>query len=119
MVFVPALVSLTVTVNVILFPIATVAGPGTLVLVLRLLTVSADVPELPACELSPEYVAVTVAALGVAGAAYVVLHELELELALTNTQVELLKLPPAPASYHETILVGVDGAALASVTVTL
>lgn len=66
------LVSETVTVNFFVFPIAiVVAGLGvTLVEVVceTELTVSDDAPELPTCEVSPEWVAVIVTVPAVEGA---------------------------------------------------
>ena len=51
---VPELVSATVAVNVIVFPIVTEDGLGdTVVLEVRRFTVNAEVPELPECVVSP------------------------------------------------------------------
>ncbi len=74
------------------------------------LTVNSDAPELPAWMESPEYTAVTVTVPPDAGAAYVMVHELEEGLFVDREQFELLKVPPLPPSPHETEPVGVNTA---------
>src|SRR2546426_1586807 len=93
-------------------PIVAVAGFGvTVVLVARIVTASADVPDPPAFVVSPEYVAVIQIWPDFDGV-YDIVHVLEAPLAAASVHVGLLKVPPAPPSLHDTVPVGLVGVPL-------
>ena len=87
-------------------------------------TVSFEGPELVACVVSPEYVAVIliiVPTVAVGDGLYVILQELGLELP-DNVHVLVVvlptvKVPPFPPSLHDMVPVGAVGVELVSVTV--
>src|SRR5256712_6609019 len=93
-------------------PIVAVAGFGvTVVLVARIVTASADVPDPPAFVVSPEYVAVIQIWPDFDGV-YDIVHVLEAPLEAASVHVGLLKVPPALLSLHDTVPVGLVGVPL-------